>query len=109
MAAMTVDECDDAIAKARASEGKAYYSECQRLVREIAEASSQPGHGHSHDLRTPQGTGRAFLRCRGAIKAGQRASKAGHAVRQSRTTHSRRILSVAKDAPRMRAPPFVVG
>ncbi len=61
MAAMTVDECDDAIAKARASEGKAYYSECQRLVREIAEASSQPNHGHSHDLRTPQGTGRAFL------------------------------------------------
>ena len=40
MAAMTVDEYDDAIAKVKTPELKAYYSECQQLVREIAEASS---------------------------------------------------------------------
>jgi hypothetical protein len=40
MAEMTLDEYDDAIAKAKTPELKAYFSECQQLVREIIKASS---------------------------------------------------------------------
>jgi hypothetical protein len=40
LAEMTIGEYDDAIAKAKTPELKAYYSECQQLLREIVKAGS---------------------------------------------------------------------
>jgi hypothetical protein len=39
MAEMTIDEYDGAIASAKTPELKAYYSECQQLLREILKAA----------------------------------------------------------------------
>ena len=76
------------------------------LSREREQAAAAMDSQKAAEATAGQQAAQQRIYCRGAIKAGQWASKAGQSVRQSRTAHSRRIRSAAEDAPGMRSRPF---